>query len=152
MEYQKYNFAFNSDVTLFEFTSVGKLSIPKLIRFSPTSNEHIYNLGFGDKYQIDEKIIIDDKAVSNNGDAAKILATIANAIFVFTLHNPDKYVFFTGVTPSRIRLYRMAISLNYDELSDKFIIFAIVEDGLTKDVAVPFKENLNAKGFLIKRK
>ncbi|MFP9115762.1 DUF6934 family protein [Flavobacterium sp. RHBU_3] len=152
MDYPKYNLAVDAEITVFEFKSIGKTVIEKVIKFSPTDNELVYNLGFGDKHQSERGFTIDDKSVSNNGDTAMILATIANAVFIFTQYNPDKYVFFSGVTPSRVRLYRMAISVNYEELSRNFIIFGIVSGREGVDVALPFASNMDVKGFLIKRK
>lgn len=152
MDYPKYSLENNFDSTLFEFSSIGRKGvIKKVIRFSQTNHSLVYNLGFGDKLIEGDGIFIDDKAISDNGDRDKILATIANAIFVFTAYYPERYIYFTGVTPARMRLYRIAISNNLKELSLRFSIFGIVEDKNSKETAVVFSASGHYKGFLIKK-
>ena len=156
MDYPKYELFESVNSTIFEFTSVGnKGQITKIVKFTQTNNRLVYNLGFGDKVNPESSpaFAIDDFAISNNGDRNIILATIANAIYVFTEINNHSYVYFSGTSPSRIRLYRMAISNNFNELSLIFDIFGIVNDELSaKDKAVAFDPNIQFKGFLIKRR
>jgi len=68
MNYPEYNLVTNTDATVFEFVSEGiKGKIVKAIVYSPTGNEMIYNLGFGDKIILDEQtgeIDVDDSTVS----------------------------------------------------------------------------------------
>jgi len=156
MNYPKYGIASNHDFTIFKFISIGKNGvITKVIEFTKTNNGSVYNLGFGDRFDINTEkgFSIDDVAISNNGDRNKILATIANAIFVFTENYPERYVYFTGTTLVRTRLYRMVISNNIKELSSVFYIFGIVHDKLTgRDSAIDFDSDKNFIGFLIKRR
>ena len=135
------------DLSVFDFESIGKKgSIKKRIAFMPTEMERVYNLAFGD---VDDDGEVDDYRVSNNGDRNKILATIATVVSEYTKRYPDRYIYFQGSTAERTRLYRMAISLNLDELSVTFDIFSQTEDGTQ---FVRFKKNMPARGFLIKRK
>jgi hypothetical protein len=61
----KYQLKAESDLILFEFTSVGpKGKIPKLIKFSETHIEDVFNLGFGDRDSDTGEI--NDMAISNN--------------------------------------------------------------------------------------
>lgn len=62
-------------------------------------------------------------------------------------------MFFTGSSAARNRLYRIAISNNFEQLALNFHIFGIVEDKtLGKNIAVKFNSKINFIGFLIKRK
>lgn len=155
MNYQKYEISQNEDSTIFEFVSIGANgSIIKAIKFTKTNNQFIYNLGFGNKIQSSEtnKFRIDDLAISNNGDRDVILATIANAVFVFTRKYPEMYVYFKGTSSSRTRLYRMVISNNFKELSAVFSIFGIITNSIGKEIVVAFDVDIDFIGFLIKRK
>ena len=79
-------------------------------------------LAFGD---VDGNDDIDDHRVSDNGDRNKILATVVYVIDLYTIKYPGRWIFFKGSTKERTRLYRMAISINLEELSEKFEIYAI---------------------------
>ncbi len=118
MKYEKYeelNVSFDS--LEYEFVSRGpKGDIKKVIQFSSTAVSEVYNLAFGN---LNEDRSIDDLAVNDNKDRNKILATVVYAVSLFYRKYPDKWIFFAGSTPERTRLYRMAISLNLEELSAK---------------------------------
>jgi hypothetical protein len=73
----------------------------------------------------EETLEIDDKITSNNGDAKKVLATVVLTLYAFTGKYPDLFVFATGSTDSRTRLYRMGI-LNYlEELKKDFLVYGL---------------------------
>src|SRR5690349_13274818 len=109
MKYEMYKeLLVSSDFLVYEFNSTGpKGIIPKIIKFSPYEDEDIYNLAFGTKK---EDGSLDDLARDNNNDRDKILATIVFALRVFFDKYPNNYVYFTGSTRERTRLYRMAIT------------------------------------------
>ncbi|NSL89328.1 hypothetical protein ECE50_020975 [Chitinophaga sp. Mgbs1] len=146
MKYEVYKDLYIRDMyAIFEFFSIGpKGLIPKRIAFIPTEYPDIYNLVFGDINMNDE---IDDYSVSDNGDRNKVLATVAYAVEIYLNKHPNRYVFFTGSTKERTRLYRMAIGLNFDELSSKFNIYCQTDTGI-----IPFQKNIPITGLLIKRK
>jgi hypothetical protein len=106
----------------------------------------VVNLAFGNVTEDDE---IDDKIISDNGDRNKILATVANVVRLFTDKYPGKMVYFKGSTEERTRLYRIAVGINLEELSENFEIYAEVGDN---EDFVPFCKNMVIKAFLIKRK
>lgn len=113
MDLPKYQLKAENELILFEFVSIGpKGKIPKLIKFSKTHIEDVYNLGFGDKDPSGE---INDLIVSNNADSEKVLATVVSAIYAFTDKYPDVWVYATGSTFARTRLYRMGVSKFYNE-------------------------------------
>jgi hypothetical protein len=150
MNYEKYNdVSVTSDFLEFQFKSVGpKGVISKIIQFKPTNNSTIYNLAFGNKK---EDGGIDDLSKDDNKDRNKILATVVSAVKLFTAEYTDKWVFFSGSTPERTRLYRMAIAINIIELSIDFEIIGILKD-LDSYVYVPFQKEVNYFGFLIRKK
>jgi hypothetical protein len=150
MNYERYtDLIVTADYLEYHFISEGpKGAIPKIIQFRETNNTKIYNLAFGNKKSDGS---IDDLAKDDNKDRNKILATVASAVKLFTAEFVNKWVFFSGSTPERTRLYRMAIALNLDELSIDFEIIGILKD-MDSYVYVPFQREVNYFGFLIRNK
>ncbi|MDB5211610.1 MAG: hypothetical protein JWQ30_2437 [Sediminibacterium sp.] len=135
----------NYDFSMFEFSSIGRRGIIlKRIEFTSTGLNGVFNLAFGD-IGIDGEI--DDNCISNNGDRNKILATVVDVVLKYTEKYPDRFIFFTGNSPARTRLYRMAITAHLEDLSGVFDIFISVRDDI-----MPFQKNTNVNSFLIKRK
>jgi hypothetical protein len=136
MRLPKYEIEAEDSLEVFEFNSIGpKGSIPKLIKFSETALSGFYNLAFGDKDLLTGEI--DDKVISNNGDSEKVLATIVSAVYAFTEKNKDAWVYATGSTPSRTRLYRIGITKYIDEVKNDFEIYGLFNgewENFTKDV------------------
>jgi hypothetical protein len=156
MNYPKYKLSANTDFTIYEFISIGKKgTIHKAIKFTRTSYDEIYNLGFGDVIEMHQTgdLSIDDTVKSDNGDIELVLATVAYSVYAFTELYPEKFILFLGSTPQRTRLYRMAIYKNMEEISKTFYIFGVVKNDKDELVNIPFdpKDN-NVEGFLIKRK
>jgi hypothetical protein len=144
MKQPKYPLKAEADLTIFEFVSEGpKGSIPKLIAFTETNLKDFYNLAFGDK----ETGQINDRVVSNNNDTEKVLATVVSAVFAFTDKYPDAWVYATGSTSSRTRLYRMGINKYFEEVEAEFYIFG--EHG---DDWLPYEKERDFEGYLVKRK
>jgi hypothetical protein len=56
---------------------------------------------------------IDDTSNSNNGDIVKVLATVISILKDFTLKNPKAYVFFTGSTDERVKLYVVLVTKTF---------------------------------------
>jgi hypothetical protein len=136
----------SSNSKVYEFTSIGPNGyIKKIVQFSQMEENDVYNLAFGN-VSIDGSI--DDYTTNNNKDRDKILATVAAIVFDFTSAYPNSYVFFVGSTKERTRLYRMAISLNFEELDKTFIIYGLNEKGQVK----LFQKGQPYYGFLIKRR
>ena len=157
MNYPKYELKTNTESTIFEFTSSGpKGDIVKIVKYTTMKNPDVFNLGFGDKININESngtFDIDDINIADNGDRNKILATVADTTYSFTESYPDKYIFFSGSCEIRTRLYRIVISANYDELLKTFHIFGIIQHPDTKKYYhVPFNNYQRFVGYLIKRK
>jgi hypothetical protein len=146
MRLPKYPLKAEASFTTFEFISEGPNGlIHKLIQFQPTNQEGVYNLAFGDKStQTGE---VDDLAVSNNGDTDKILATVVSALYAFFDQHPDAFVYATGSTATRTRLYRMGITRFYEEVIADFDLYGQVGDEF--EVFVVGKEY---DGFIAQRK
>jgi hypothetical protein len=127
MKYELYSgVVVTEDFSVFEFVSLGHNgNIPKRVAFEPTHWPNVYNLAFGDITDDDK---IDDLKISDNGDRNKILATILRIVKTYTEKYPDRWIYFIGSTEHRTRLYRMAVSLNLEELSTIFEIYAELKD------------------------
>jgi hypothetical protein len=148
MKYEAYtDVKFNTDYSKFDFISEGcNGKIPKRVQILPMPIPNVYNLSFGD---IKENGELDDLTISNNGDRNKILATIVKVVVEYSYKFPNRYIFFQGSTEQRTRLYRIAVSLNLEELSEIFEIYADITGNLD---LVRFQKGLDIKAFVIKRK
>lgn len=118
---------------------------PQSQKFSATHLKDFYNLGFGDK-DLDTGEI-DDLSVSNNNDSDRVLATVVSAVFAFTDSKPESWIYATGSTRARTRLYRMGISKYYDNVIEYFSIF-----GLINEEWVDYNRDIDFDAFLVKRK
>jgi hypothetical protein len=146
MKLPKYILIAQPDLFVFEFNSEGPNgSVSKLIAFTETDLPGVFNLAFGTKNLATGEII--DNVVTNNGDTEKILATVVEAVFNFTQKYPELWIYATGSTKSRTRLYRMGINRYLNEAQEHFYIF-----GKLNDEWVPFKKEIDFEAYLVKRK
>jgi len=90
---------------------------------------------------------VDDNVVSNNGDSEKVLATIVSAVYSFTDKEKDAWVYATGSSQSRTRLYRMGIAKYYEDVKHDFDIYGL-KDGEWEF----FKKDIEYTAFLVRRK
>ncbi|OFX45768.1 MAG: hypothetical protein A2046_07310 [Bacteroidetes bacterium GWA2_30_7] len=146
MKQPKYQLKAEQDLAIFEFISEGpKGKIPKLIEFKETNLNGFYNLAFGDKDETTGKI--DDKVVTNNDDTEKVLATVVAAVYAFTDKYPDAWVYATGSSASRTRLYRMGITKYLEQVQNDFHIFGELDENW-----ILFEKGINYEGFVVQRK
>jgi len=146
MQLPKYPLASSDALTTFEFISEGPNGlIHKLIQYQRTNLKNIYNLAFGDKNK--ETGEVDDTAISNNRDSEKVLATVVASVYAFTDRYPDAWIYATGSTRSRTRLYRMGITKYLTEVKSDFEILG--EKGDDWEI---FRENIEYDGFLVRKK
>ena len=123
-----------------------KGQIKKIVQYVETNLKNYYNLGFGD---LDlETREINDEIVTNNGDGQKVLATVVSTIYSFTGKDPEAYIYATGSSESRTRLYRMGITNNLEELKKDFYVFGLRND----EEFEPFIVGEDYLGFLVTRK
>ncbi|CAN5435335.1 hypothetical protein BH10ACI2_BH10ACI2_23360 [soil metagenome] len=145
LKFDHYHLSANDTLTVFEFVSEGpKGRIDKIVQISKTGIDGVFNLGLADKLSSTE---IDDTAISNNGDSQKILATVVATVYAFTKRNPKAWIFATGNTRARVRLYRIGLSNNLDEISRDFEIY-----GLKDGELISFTKDLDCDAFVARRK
>jgi hypothetical protein len=143
-----YDFVVSRDCKEFKFWSEGPYGkIEKGIIFSRmgTSSVKVFNLGFGDVH-LDGRV--DDLAVSNNGDAEKILTTVAKCVIFFTNRYPDAVIYVIGSTVSRTRRYQMGINKYWKEIESMFEVYGFISDRNVE----PFRSGKNYLAFVGKRK
>jgi len=122
MKVKKYSLKSETELTRFEFVSEGPGgTIRKLIEFQETTDAGLFNLAFGDKDPVTGGI--EDLAVSDNGDTEKFLVTVVSAVYSFCDKYPDAFVYASGSTKSRTRLYRMGITKYYDQMKADFYLY-----------------------------
>ena len=146
MKLPKYPLSSSDKMMTFEFISEGnKGIIYKIVKYQPTNLKGLFNLAFGDKDS--ETGEIDDIIISNNGDSEKVLATVVATIYAFTDKYPNVWIYITGSTKGRTRLYRIGISRFLTEITQDFEII-----GEQKSDWEEFNINVEYEGFLVKRK
>lgn len=135
----------SADLRIFNFTSIGPNgNVIKQLAFQETITPGIYNLCLSD---ISETGDSDDGKVTNNNDRDLVLATVARIVAIYLERNPNHWILIEGSTLSRTRLYRMAIGINFEELSARFGIYTEQNGKL-----IPFKKNMPAENFIIRLK
>ncbi len=146
MKSERYIFEASASFLEFQFFSVGpKGKIKKRVIFKRfENNTNVFNLGFGD---LDENGNINDLIATANQDSEKVLATVVLTIFKFFEKHPDCFVFATGSTQSRTRLYQIGISKNLPEILQLFDIY-----GFTKNTWEQFEKLKNYEAFLVRQK
>ena len=142
----RYELKSDESLTVFEFVSVGrKGEIPKIVQYSETNLKDFYNLGFGDKdLQTGE---VDDTVISDNGDSQKVLATVAATAYAFTDKYPEAWIYATGSTKSRTRLYRIGLTNNLDEITEEFELY-----GQREGEWQEFVKGVEYEAFLVRRR
>jgi len=154
MNREKYEIKASSSFLRYEFDSIGKYGIiRKGIAFELINErENIYNLAFGDIDQVTK--YINDDVISNNGDLPKVMATIIEAIFDFTNHFSDSFVFFKGLDKRRHYFYNRIIFDYYSIFSLSFNIFGMILDENEKislKQSEIYRKDKEYDGFLIRR-
>lgn len=146
MKLPRYELTAEKSLKVYEFISEGpKGQIHKLIKFSETALKGFYNLAFGDKDLTTGGI--DDNVVSNNGDSERVLATVVSAVYSFTDANPEVWIYATGSSKSRTRLYRMGITKYIEEVKQDFLVFGQLEGEWEE-----FQIGVDYTAFVVRRK
>lgn len=146
MKLDRYEFKSGDKFFTYEFLSEGpKGKIEKLIQFTLVNQNSLYNLAFGDKNP--ETGEIDDMAITDNGDSEKVLATVVASIYAFCDKFPKAWIYATGSTVARTRLYRMGINKYFDAVQEDFEIF-----GLAKSEWERFIKGNDYQAFVIQKK
>jgi len=146
MNLERYPLKAEQSLLVFEFISLGpKGAIPKIVKYSETNLKGLYNLAFGDKDLNTGNV--NDLSISNNGDSEKVLASVVATVFAFTDKYPGVFVYATGSTKARTRLYRMGISKYLNEIRADFDIY-----GLINSEWEIFEPEIEYAAFLAKRK
>jgi hypothetical protein len=147
VKYEYYPLRYQNDLSSFDFISVGRYGeILKRVEFKPTETNNVFALSFGDVTESNE---IDDLSISDNGDRNMVLSTIVTIVDQYTKRYPDRTIYFIASTDARTRLYRMVISLYWEELSAKYHIYV---DTDSKDGWVPFRKGMKITAFSARRK
>ena len=85
--------------------------------------------------------------MTNNGDSEKVLTTVVATVYAFTDKYPDAWIYATGSTKARTRLYRIGITKFLSEVIADFEIL-----GERNDDWELFRQNIEYEGFLVRRK
>lgn len=145
MNIEKYETISDDYKIVFAFESKGRHGVVKKIVSYQQTAENEYNLAFGD---INKNGNIDDKVITNNGDAVKVLATVVGTIFTFTKKYPDASIHIAGSTTERTKLYHRMIERYLPEIDGVFFVLGYNE----VHGWISFKKNTKFLEFLLIRK
>ena len=127
MDFPSYFVHINESYSTYTFESIGKKGVvQKTITFSSTDKPGYYNLGLGDINTETGKV--EDSVVTDNGDTAKIMATVYEAVRLYSHRYPDRAIFIAGNSPSRNRLYRIAINHSILDIIEEFSVYGFKSD------------------------
>ena len=143
MNLQPYPFSRKPN-NVYEFESIGRWRVKKVVELQETDQPGIFNLAMGD--EIDGVIRYDSR--TNNNDLDKVMETVGDIIKDFTLANPRLSVLVTGDQPAKTRLYQMYLSNNLDAVLNHFKVRGVNSDRTNE----MFTKDKNYAGFLVKRK
>lgn len=108
----------------FAFVSEGRRGqVLKLIRFDEV-REGFWNLAFGDAVQGELR----DSVVSNNNDVAKVLNTVALAVYEFFYTHPAAKLVLMPVDERRRRLYNAVFRRRQQEIETTFRVLGGIGD------------------------
>lgn len=146
MDLPHYHVSSNKNGLRYTFYSDGPRGrILKVIQFKlyQAHPDVIFNISLGD---LDESTNeIDNNVISDNGDALKILRTVAESIIRFCRRYPQCWVLIRGNTPARNRLYRMRIVDRLGEIEKRCKIYGVIGANV-----VDFCKDEAYNGFLVK--
>lgn len=143
MDYEPYPFSLNEENTHFKFQSIGKRGVfDKAIVFSQIDH-NIYNLALLDHDPATQDYT--DKSVTDNGDMPIVLSTVMSVIREYLNQYPDRKIYLVGNSPSRTRLYQIAISKVLGHLED------LTVSGYADFEWSKFEPNRSFESFLIEK-
>ena len=147
MNLELYPFFVSDDYKRYFFYSHGPMGrIQKRVDYTKINLDPVmYNLAFGDCDPVTGEL--SDKVRSNNKDWLIVLATVVNTITQFCDFFGNHLILVTGSSPSRNRLYQINIAKYLQDISPNYEVYGFVGSN-----TVPFEENVNYNGFLVKRK
>lgn len=146
MKLDKYQLKAGQELLSYEFISEGPNGlIRKRIQFTLVNRDHVFNLAFGDKDPV--SVEINDLVISNNGDSEKVLATVIAAVYAFCDRHPGAWIYASGSTRARTRLYKMGITRFYEEIKGDFDIFGQIGEDWE-----PFENGRDYIAFIAQRK
>ena len=141
MDQPYYPFETFDNAIRFRFTSISsEKKVEKIIRFSETQFDGIYNLALLDVLDDGSE---SDMAQTKNKDMEKVLATVFRTMQIFFQNHPDCGIAFSGSTPERTRLYRIAITRELERASNLLDIIGIKDGALYQ-----FEPNMAFDAFL----
>ncbi|WP_149242370.1 DUF6934 family protein [Dyadobacter sp. 32] len=141
MDYEAYPFRLNEENTHFKFQSIGKRGVfEKAIAFT-LIEDNIYNLALLDRDPVTQDYT--DKSITDNGDMPVVLSTVMAIIRDYLNQYPDRRIYLVGNSPSRTRLYQIAINKVSGQIDD-LVVFGYSNFEWTK-----FEPNRSFESFLI---
>ncbi len=143
-QYQAYPYTANEATGHFKFQSVGKRgTIDKAIELAQMA-PGIYNLALLDFDPVTQGYV--DDSITDNGDMPEVLATVMAVVLDHLSRFPRSSIIITGNSPSRTRLYQIAINKIGDDLKRQLKILGYQRSGWRI-----FEPNQSYESFLIAR-
>lgn len=140
-----------SDYQVYEFDSVGKVTLRKRAKFEIIDeDDQLYNLALCTVLADGTE---DCSSASKNGDMDTVLETAAQIALIYSNKFPERKIFLRGSDPLRSRKYQIGINAHLRPLSDAFEIEGVMineENEIT--LVEPIQQGKNYQGFIFTRK
>lgn len=118
-------------------------SIMKKVQFEEI-DDGIFNIEFGDLHPDDDRIVHSSR--TNNGDAEKVLATVAFITLHFLEQKPRAILYSKGETPSKTRLYQLLILKHWNDIQSMVRVIGFIDNKWE-----PFERGKNYTAFAVRK-
>jgi hypothetical protein len=99
-------------------------NIPKAVVFAQTDVDY-YEIILGDYDALNKHL--DTHTVSNNGDIALVLITVAQIIALFFQKYPQAHLVIEANTPLKHKLYKRIIDNNLAYIETKYVVWGVLD-------------------------
>ena len=129
---------------MFYFSGWESMNMNKVLLFKYLDDPEVYEIILGN-LRTDGSIDVERAGDYDHADT--VLSTVAKAIAFFLADRPEAEIFIEGTTPTRTRLFQMAIVRELDDLGQYFDVY-----GFTDGREEIFQSGRNYQAFTISLK
>lgn len=146
MDKNNYTIQTGTNDKMYFFTSVGRHgNISKSVVFAQTDVDY-YEIILGDYDALNKHL--DTHTISNNGDIALVLITVAQIMALFFQKYPQAHLVIEANTPLKHRLYKRIIDNNLAYIETKYAVWGVL-DMITQE---PYQKEGEYRAFVFELK
>lgn len=140
-----YTFQYKRSADIYVFDSVGtKGIVRKIVKFDRIGS-NLFNVSLVDLDQQTGRV--SDSVTTNNGDADRVLLTVASIILNFMEKHPGVTISIQGSDAKRTRWYQMSLARNWRLIAPRFKVLGYIH-GDWED----FRKGVNYVAFSVEKR